>query len=239
MAGTQRSRVRHLVALVVTLGLFGGVARAQTHAVGVPCPDPRIAVTAEDPALASQACAAVARARPILADCQLVQTEPLSISIVPAITALGNSAHCMAIYDCAEKRLTVLTPTALAQNLDPQSVLARIPVDDLFASLIAHELTHAFYLAAIGGATQDRANHEYAAYAMQFATLPPAARAELLTANPGPGKVTTDELNAMILAMAPAVFAAKVWRHFAAEGNGCAFVAKLIRGEVTLALAPL
>jgi hypothetical protein len=239
MGRTARSD-RWLGTALLVAAVMASATRAEPGSGTAPvtCPDPRVAVSATDPAWVAEVCAAVSQARPVLSGCGLTQTEPVSVNVVANIPGPDVSPHCLAQYDCAAGTIAILDPDSLARALDPGDVLARIPGEELFASLIAHELTHAFYTAAIGNVAQGRANHEYVAYAMQYASLPPALRAQLLTASPGTGPVAPEEMNEVILAMAPAVFAAKVWRHFSSDGNGCAFVGKLMRGEASLALPP-
>lgn len=160
---------RWLCILLLVAVDMTGAARAEPSAGTGPvaCPDPRVAVSATSPALVERVCAAVALARPVLSGCGLTQTEPVSVNVVAIIPGQDGSTHCLAQYDCTTEAISILDPDSLARALDPGDILARIPGDELFASLIAHELTHAFYVAAIGDAAQGRANHEYVAYAMQ------------------------------------------------------------------------
>lgn len=214
---------------------FPGAAAGE----GLICPNPMISVVAEDPDLSAQVCAIVDSVRPNLAQCGLNQTAPLTIEVADEPLFIHGDAPCLGLFDCAGSRIMVSHPDQLGDILGPDHPFAEIPAADLFASLIAHELSHAFLDQNLGGAELPGAAHEYLAYAMQFGVLPPDVRQRLLDARPINRPIETVELNDTLALGAPSVFALKAWRHFSTPGNGCDFVGKLIRGEVSLALDPI
>jgi hypothetical protein len=149
-------------------------------------------------------------------------------------------SDCIGRYDCTTDEIRLLHPEVLRLPLSGETALARIPPDELFDSLVMHEIAHAFFAqTAVEGAAVPIANQEYVASAMQMASLTESSRDAFLAAHPGPSTVRQAELNTLIAVAAPTLFAAKAWRHFAEDGHGCAFVGRLIRGEVSFALPPL
>jgi hypothetical protein len=55
-----------------------------------------------------------------------------------------------------------------------------MPADTLFASLVAHELTHAYVEHSLGDRELPRVAHEYLAYALQLDLLSDAERASII-----------------------------------------------------------
>ncbi|MBN2905255.1 MAG: hypothetical protein JXJ18_00945 [Rhodobacteraceae bacterium] len=203
-----------------------------------PCPDdPMIRTEAESPAREARICAIVAAARPGLAACHLQQGRALDIQVVPEIT--HPNAACMGTYDCRDERIRITHPDALGNLLTPDSIWRRIPPEALFASLIVHELAHAFLDQAECTGVPCLADHEYIAYALQIDSLSPANRAAVLRGHTVPLPVDPTRLNGFIALAAPNRFAQSAWLHFAQPENGCDFVGRLIRGEITLELPPI
>jgi hypothetical protein len=216
------------------------LASAPVSAGEVACPDPRVRVEADSAALRERVCGEIERLRPSFAACGLEQGRQITLLVVSGSATDPHDPSCIGSYDCGRDEIRVLHPEALPQAVGPDSPLARLSAGELFDSLIAHELAHAFFAQSEpGGEVRPFVDQEYVAYAMQMASLDEAARARLLEAHAGMAMVDRIELNGIVALAAPTLFAAKAWRHFSSPGNGCAFVERLIRGEVTLSLAPL
>lgn len=221
--------------LLWALALDAAPAFSETMA----CADPQVRVEAESAALRDRVCARIEASRPLLAACGLEQSLPITLRVVWKITTDPHGPSCLGSYACDTDEIRVLHPEALSQAVGPDNPLARLSAEELFDSLVTHELAHAFFAqSAEGGGTRAFVDQEYVAYAMQMASLEQAARARLLEAYPGPQTVDRFELNGIVALAAPTLFAAKAWRHFAQAGNGCAFVSRLVRGEASLALVP-
>jgi hypothetical protein len=215
-----------------------GAAGAEAEAFACP-DDPRVRVGAGSAALVELVCARIEASRPLLAACGLEQRRPVTLFVVREFEGIPHGPNCMGSYECAKDEIRVLQPDLLPQAVGPDSPWALLPNDELFDSLVTHELAHAFFAqTADDGATRPFVDQEYVAYAMQMAGLDADARARLLAAHPAKETVDRFELNGIVALAAPTLFAAKAWRHFAGAGNGCAFVGQLIRGEVSLALEP-
>jgi len=199
--------------------------RAQDHA----CDKGQTQVTGADPDLAGHVCTVVERALEQLAQCHLAQKDPLSIKIVDGFS--DDMPGCVGIFDCANDRIEILKPDAMGSTLEDNRRFSRLPLMSLFDSVVAHEMTHALVYQNLGEDSGSWAQNEYMAYAMQMAFLSPEDRALFMqgftTDRPG----SLGGINILIMLMAPDAFAAEVWLHFSAKGNGCDFMGQLLSGE--------
>lgn len=82
------------------------------------------------------------------------------------------------------------------------------------------------------------ADYEYISYAMQIAGLSNTTKSALLASVNASPPTSTQEINSITLGFSPADFALRSWLHFSKTENGCAFVKKTIRREVTFFLLP-
>ncbi len=222
------ARLIHLAAAL----LIAGTAQAQSPLI---CPGGD-RVIAPDPGLATRVCDTLTLALPQLAACHLPHDRPLTVEVTDALR--GPHPDCMGVYDCQADRIAVLPPATLATLFAPDATYARIDPALLFDSVVVHEATHALIYHRMGPNSGPGAQNEYMAYAMQYAFLPDAARDRLLAGNMTDGAVTLDSMNGVILAMSPPHFAARVWQHFSAPGNGCALFQRLVSGQVRFGDGP-
>jgi hypothetical protein len=214
------------------------VVAAPALAEPLACPTEGLTVEAADPVLAARVCGIAAGALGTLASCHLPQRRPILIEIVARIE--HSDVECLGAYDCRSARLRVTAPAALPEPDDSSSPFLSLPPDELFASLVTHELTHAMLDQQDCAAGDCIAAHEYMAYAMQMQALSPSSRQIVLDAAPGvAGVVLPERLNDFIALAAPDTFAAWAWLHFSTPGNGCAFFARLLSGEVSLEMPDL
>lgn len=65
-----------------------------------------------------------------------------------------------------------------------------------------------------------------------FATLPTSERQRLLDLFPGQGFDKPTEMSAIYYALSPFGFGGQAYRHFLKLGNGAAFIAKILAGEL-------
>ncbi|MDP5366115.1 MAG: hypothetical protein NWT12_07465 [Paracoccaceae bacterium] len=206
---------------------FAGISplRAQGHA----CENAQTQVTGADPDLAGHVCKVVDRALEQLAQCHLAQKDPLTINIVDGFS--DDRPGCVGIFDCANDRIEILQPEVMGKSLEDNRRFSRLPLMSLFDSVVAHELTHALVYQNLGEDSGSWAQNEYMAYAMQMAFLSSEDRALFMqgftTDRPG----SLAGINILIMLMAPDAFAAEVWLHFSAKGNGCDFMGQLLSGE--------
>jgi hypothetical protein len=100
----------------------------------------------------------------------------------------------------------------------------------LYRSLIVHELAHAVIAQVGDEAVLGRVEHEYLAYATQFAVMESSLRSLILAGHPVTQPVRQAELSEVYFGLSPARFAVKAYLHFIAPGNGCGFAHQLIEG---------
>ena len=190
------------------------------------CAHPAITVAAQDASLVAEVCAVVDRTLPRLAACGLDPHHPVRIAVSDSAAIPGLMAH----YGIRSDQIVVRSPGRLTTVLGADSLYRLLPVRDLFDSILAHELTHAFFVETPCGQSTCIAAHEYIASAMQLDALPPASRDLLLNAHaPGRPPVLEDFTDAALKGD-PETFAIDAWRHFRQPGNGCAFLRALVDG---------
>lgn len=231
LKGNSKANAPFLPALLLAV-CASGPGLAETRQ----CSDEQLRVTGSDTPVSDRACLAAEHAKELLSECGIVQKAAIEIQITEDITSLAP--HCMAEYDCATGRIEILSPQQLEQRLVPDTTFSLLPPDALFDSLIVHEMTHALLDQTECAADVCRVDHEYLAYAMQLQSLSPEHRALLVEGRRSRQPVDIEEINPMILAMAPDFFAARAWVHFSAPENGCAIVDALLDGKLTFSLLP-
>lgn len=192
------------------------------------CVDSGIRVVASDAALADRICKTVSREKPKLESCHLSPGQPLEILVRDGSAVSGYLAH----FNPKKGQILVLAPEQLTEHLAGDSPFRAIPLTHLFESIIAHELTHAFFAMSICGQETCLAGHEYLAFAMQIESLPTRSRELLLETHPATGPIELSWFNDTRLRETPDVFALNAWRHFSQVGNGCNFVEGLVLGEI-------
>ena len=144
-------------------------------------------------------CDAVAEAVTLFAQCNVPQiTRPLKIEIVDDVVA-----GCAAVYHCGEDYIEILSPALMQENRDPDGAFIDLTADDYFSSVVVHELAHAAndgmpcpYEACV-------AADEYIAYSMQIMSMDPDAQTTFEARAGLDRKISADELNPIILYMAP------------------------------------
>ena len=209
--------------------IFMAVAMPAHAADRLVCDVPGITVAAADPDLARHVCKTAAAARRDLAACNLVAADPLRIDVVDRF-----GTECLGLYHCGEGRIEILSPDALAAIRKPEGAFGMLPVITHFDSVLVHEISHS----AMDDMPCPFANcvtaQEYVAYAMQVRSLAPAHRALFETGTEAKRRVGRDEINKMILYMAPGIFARKAWLHFRQRPDPCGFIGGIARGDILL-----
>ena len=184
-------------------------------------------VIATDVALAKRVCAVVERAAPVFERCGLGQSRPVVIRIANEPTEMQLMGH----YGFESNEIRLQAPKNLAQVLDDSSAYLKIAPEQLFESIVVHELTHAYFHNTRCGMETCLAGHEYIAYAMQFQTLSTQDRNALIDALPASIPVELEWFTDERLNETPELFAANAWRHFSRPGMGCAFVRDIVAGD--------
>lgn len=177
--------------------------------------------------LRTEACNTVASSRALFDQCNMRPfPSNLHIEIIDEI-----DANCVGLYHCGVHSIEVLSPKAMEAALSPDSIYEFMPTRDYFHSVITHELSHATYDGVSCPFETCVATNEYVAYSMQILSLPPHVRAMLETDVDWPRVIHRDEINPMILYMAPDVFALKAWQHFLQQDDACGLVEQIMDGQ--------
>lgn len=188
------------------------------------CPDGAFSISAE-PDLATQMCVIAADARDSLSTCGIDLDRPLLIEMVENLPT-----GCIGEYHCGQDRITLLSPQAVSGELNDDHPLRQIDVETYLASVLVHELVHAALESMPCPFTSCVASQEYVAYAMQMHSLPEDARSTVLTRPELDRTITDDEINPIILQMAPDLFMQKAWLHFSQQEDPCGFIRQIAAG---------
>lgn len=205
----------------LTLELRAGETTCETSPVVVDAPDVRHS---------ELVCSAVDQVQHLFARCDLpALSGGLRVDVVEDLRQ-----DCVALYHCGEKWIEILTPDAMATRRDPDGAFAFLELEDYFRSVVVHELTHSAFDDVPCPFEACVTADEYVAYAMQVMSLSEEQRAAFESRAGLTGMVSRDELNVMILFMAPHLFARKDWVHLTQRPDSCAFLRQILDGSVLL-----
>lgn len=189
-------------------------------------------VTVSTPTLVSAdlACEAVKQAEILFSRCDLPSlTDPLKIEIVSDL-----KPACVAVYHCGTDRIEILELSSMEARRSSKSDFSSLSAEDYFQSVVVHELSHVLFDDTPCPFASCPATNEYFAYVMQVMSLTPSERTAFAENAALEKRISRDELNLMILLMAPDRFAQKAWAHVLQQENPCAFVRQVLDGKVLL-----
>lgn len=230
----MKYRTKALAFALWSLLSVSGTAHGGTEMMCRESPQ-RITAVSEDAAQAGRVCRAVLTSVDLLKDCGLTQIAPIRMEVVDG--PIDDNPGCLGEFDCRTDEIRLLTTNGLSRALGSENALRGIPLDRVQASIVTHELAHAFLYQMRGGPGDTVAEDEYVAYAMQFLSLSEADRIAVLEAIPGQDTtITRDMLNDVFLALAPMVFGGWAWRHFSRQPDGCGFVSDIVSGKVDFSI---
>ncbi|MDH5531112.1 MAG: hypothetical protein OEY05_13850 [Paracoccaceae bacterium] len=218
--------MRQMTIATAALALLVFSARADT----VSCENPLITVNAMNSATAELICTAAQRAQTLFADCNI---PPLATPIkIDTVTELEPG--CAAIYHCGEGRIEVLEPSLMNEGRPADNAFVFLGPEAFFQSIVVHELTHA----ALDGipCPFDRCliAQEYVSYAMQVMSLSEGEKAAFAAHSSYNRQISRDELNEIILFMAPNRFIQKTWAHLSQRDDACEYIGQIIDGNILL-----
>lgn len=180
-----------------------------------------ITVQAASAADALSACQGARRAIALLSQHGFLVQESIPIVVTDTIE-LDGGALAAGIFDRRTGVITVRARAALAAGNAEGTFFGDLLNDDLYISIFAHEVAHAVIEQNDPHGSIAAVAHEYAAYAVQIATLSPDVRARVLARYPGRGFTEPAQINEIVHAMAPHRFAAQAYRHFVRAGGDAA-----------------
>ena len=177
------------------------------------------------------ACSAAATAIRRLGRCGLGVHEPLQVSFEPKVRhPFGGPVF--ALFEGEQRRIRITQFTAIPA-LAARTPFAKLPLRDLYRSLIVHEVVHGVLRQSAAGQSMDQVASEYLAYGLQIATLPPTARDTFLSLVLLTAQTGDLEFSDVMLALNPYFFAASSYRHLEASGDECRQIHAVIKGSAT------
>jgi len=216
----QRSKIAVVVAGLTLLAL---PAHGETRV----CDAANVAVTYQQEEHAELACSAVQKATALFNDCGIPSlSNPIRVDVVEDL-----KKGCLGLYHCGEGIVEVLSPFVLQDRGEPDGVFAHLSTDSYFQSLVVHELAHAATDGLPCPFEGCLAGVEYIAYAMQVMSLSQEDQLVFEENLEMDQLISSDELNPIILFMAPDLFAQKVWAHFSQRDDSCGFIGQLVSGD--------
>ena len=194
------------------------------------CANTSVSVTSRQSASTEMVCDAVKQTEMLFDQCDLPPvTRPLSIDIVSEL-----KAGCVALYHCGEDWIEVLEPDLMEERRNPEGAFAFLDIDTYFHSVVVHELTHTNFDDAPCPFETCVVADEYIAFSMQVMSLTLEQQAEFESGLQPERQISRDELSAIILFMAPSLFARKSWIHLSQRYDQCGYLRKILDGTILL-----
>ena len=208
------------------LATFSCAALAET----VSCGDSQVSVTFQRSEHATAVCNTVEQSETLFEQCNVPRiSRPVTVNIVEDL-----KAGCVAIYHCDENDIEILTPSLMQERRKPDGAFADLSNDEYFKSVVVHELTHAASDNLSCPFQSCVAAEEYIAYSMQIMSLDPQSQAQFEDRSGLARRISSDELSAIILFMAPDLFAQKAWAHLLQQKDACHYIGQLVEGHILL-----
>jgi hypothetical protein len=226
----DRRRLRRAVFPLIATGLAIAIGVDVVPARGAaptPCADVPVTVTAVDGDDAGIGCRGAGLAIAFLAERGFAVRTPIVAEVVGDIDIIPG-ASVLGFFDPSTDVVKVLARSAFSSGTTGDSVLG-LPMDEtLYTSIFAHEVAHAVIYQNLGGRKLPLAAHEYLAYAVQLATLPPSYRKPILARFPGAGFADLEEVSELALGFDPDRFAVKAYLHFRNRDDQDAVLRRLL-----------
>ena len=216
---------------------FGFISLAATDvsADEMHCPDVPVNVSAHSDNLAASVCAAAIWTRAFFLRCGLVQERALTIDVVDRLThPLGLPV--IAMFDASKWRIQISTMQTTQSTILPGSIYKKLPIRDVYESLVVHEVAHAIFREHVLDHKLPVAAHEYVAYAVQIASLPSNTRDAFLAVFPRQTPSGFGIFNDISLAMGPLRFGANAYRHLFKDDESCQTIRRIAAGKANFPL---
>lgn len=172
-------------------------------------------------------CDASDTALAMFGQCGLELSDPVTISVVDTV-----QEDCLAVYHCGKQFIEILAPDVMEHLRNPDSLFAELPNDIFFESVVVHELSHALYDHTPCPFSDCVATSEYLAYNFQIDSLPADSKTQIMAKIDIERRITRDEINAMMLFLAPDRFALKSWVHLGQRPDRCGWVKGIMSGAI-------
>jgi hypothetical protein len=216
---------------MLTMGGLAALAGPAQPCAGIP-----VTVSAVSHTHVDAACDAARAASAFLSQCGLVLKRETTIRIVDEI-AHPCGARTLGQFVPSDRRIEITSLSRCGQNLDADSPYRRLPVIEVWRSLIAHEVAHGILYDHPSASRLPASAHEYLAYAVQIGTMSAESRAAFLTAFADADSQSLASFTTFAHDVEPLRFGARAYRHFMAPNHGCALLERILRGEVAFPTA--
>lgn len=135
-------------------------------------------------------------------------------------------------FDAKQNRIMV-TSIEGQREMAKEKPIFGVPYEvALFRSVVAHEVAHAIAEDNFHVEEPTRLAHEYIAYIVQLATMPPRLSQRVFETFPTQAFASEMEINLMIYGLNPNLFAVKAYRHFRSPGVGVTFLQTLLSRDL-------
>jgi hypothetical protein len=177
-------------------------------------------------------CEGVAAAEAFLSACGVRTATATRIRMVNELP-LSCGVSVWGLFDARRDEILLGSPALCRAEAPAGSLFERLAPSLAFTGIVAHEATHAMLFG--GGLGEDKhLEHEYIAAVVQMSVLPENARAELMTSLGLDRPVAIWEVNPLIHALQPELFAGRAWMHFSGEPDNCALLRAMAEGTLRL-----
>lgn len=176
-------------------------------------------------------CAAVKRTTELFRQCEFMELPRVRVQVekepvnVCGVDAFGS-------FDAERQSIRIVDATTCKKMTKLNAAYASLPFGEFYQSIVVHEIAHQFFRSHLKGKKVSYATHEYVAYAMQIASMPPQIRNQLLNSITREPTEDLDPFVDMLLLMSPVYFGVLAYDHFSAPGNGCWVLQGIVRGEI-------
>jgi len=194
------------------------------------CAGTNATVNADSAYDAYLACAGAADAVAFLSQQGFTVDTVMQIDILDSVflhPEENPSFRILGQFDAKQNRIMV-TSIEGQREMAKEKPIFGVPYDvALFRSVVAHEVAHAIAEDNFHVEEPTRLAHEYIAYVVQLATMPPRLSQRVFETFPTQAFASEMEINPMIHGLNPDLFAVKAYRHFRSPGVGVTFLQTL------------
>jgi hypothetical protein len=219
--------MRLLLCLVVLVAAFAQPAAAAERR----CAGTNTTVYAESAYDAYLACAGAADAVAFLSQQGFTVDTVMHLDVLDSVylhTVDRPSFRILGQFDAERKRILVTSIDGQREMAKEKPIFGVAYDVALFRSVVAHEVAHAIADDNFRVEKPTRLAHEYIAYIVQLATMPPRLRQLVFDKHPARAFDSELEINPMIYGLNPDVFAIKSYGHFRRPEVGVAFLQTLL-----------
>jgi hypothetical protein len=218
-----------VVALLAAAGTLAPSSVAATPCAGVPA--------AVEGANVDESQIACDGARAAFAFFAPLHLEPAPVPSIEPVAGLPGDVPGDAVgaYLTASRRILVLRYTPFTSHRGWFGLAAD---KRLYRAVIVHEVAHAIASGHAGNARLSSAAQEYVAHVAMIATMPDDQRRELLALHPGSGFDDLAQINEVVYAFEPALFAVESYRHWKQQPDRAAFLRRILDGDAIQGARP-